>query len=65
MVALRIFVLAGLIVVLACSTARAFDATPDVEAGYAAYNRGDFASALRLFERGAEAGNSDAMMGLE
>lgn len=46
------------------ANACAFDATPDVEAGYAAYNIGDFATALRLLGRAAARGNSDALVGL-
>jgi uncharacterized protein len=61
----RFAVLATLFLCLVPFVARAFDATPEVDAGYDAYNRGDFATALRLFTREADAGNSDALMGLE
>lgn len=46
------------------TSALAFDATPDVEAGFAAYNRGDYETALSLLSREAARGNSDALFGL-
>lgn len=46
------------------SSGYAFDATVAVETGYAAYNRGDFATALRLLSSAAAHGNSDALIGL-